>query len=79
MTKAIKISEENYVWLSKVAGNLQMEKGKHVSIDEAISHLKGKRGSILDLAGTWDMSDKEAQDLKRTLREGWKSWKIRSA
>lgn len=77
MAKAIKISEENYEWLSKVAGQLQVEKGIHVSVDEALSHLKKKR-SILDLAGAWKMSDKEARELKRTIRKGWKSWKIKS-
>lgn len=78
MTKAIKISKENYEWLSKLAGNLQAEKGQHVSIDEALTHLKKSKRSIMDLAGSWEMSDKEAEELKRSLRKGWSSWKIRS-
>lgn len=78
MTKAIKISDENYQWLNKLAGSLQAEKGHHVSIDEAINHLKKAKKSIMDLAGSWDMSEKEAADLKRSIRKGWASWKIKS-
>jgi len=78
MTKAIKISEENYEWLHKLAGSLQAEKGLRVSIDDAITNLKKGKKSILDLAGSWKMSDKEANELKRSLRKGWASWKIKS-
>ena len=78
MTKAIKISDENYRWLSKIAGSLQAEIGAKVSIDGAITHLKKGKKSIMDLAGSWNMSDKEAEELKKSLRKGWASWKIKS-
>ena len=79
MTKAIKISEENYRWLSRLAGNLQSEKGQHVSIDEAISHLKERKTRLSDLAGTWALNDKQTEEMMSSLRKGWKSWKIKSA
>lgn len=78
MTKAIKISKENYEWLSKLAGNLQAEKGYHVSIDDTISYLKSQKSKLSDLAGSWALSDKETIEMMRSLRKGWKSWKIRS-
>ena len=78
MTKAIKISEKNYEWLSKLAGNLQAESGQHVSIDGAISHLKERKTKLSDLAGTWALTDKETKKMMGSLRKGWKSWKIRS-
>ena len=79
MTKAIKISDENYKWLRKLAGNLQAERGQHVSIDEAIVHLKEQKGKLSDLAGKWALSDRETSEMLRDLRKGWKSWKPRSA
>jgi len=51
--------------------------GRPVSLDEAIWHLlKGARveGRISDLAGSWDMSESEAREIEKVLREGWKYW-----
>ena len=79
MTKAIKISDENYKWLRKLAGNLQADSGTHVSIDEAIGHLKEQKSKISDLAGLWALNEKETKEMFNDLRKGWKSWKIKSA
>ena len=74
--KAIKVSEENYHWLSGMAGNFQKMKGRPVSIDEAISSLRSR--DLSDLAGTWTMTDKEATQFEKNMREGWKKWKLKS-
>ena len=53
--------------------------GRLVSLDEAIWYLlKGvkEEGRISDLSGSWDMSESEARDIERGLREGWKRWKL---
>mgnify|MGYP001562520216 CR=1 FL=1 len=66
--KTIKISEENYRWLLKLASIIQSEKGKLVSFDDAISEIKNekierKKDKLMSLAGSWKMSDKEALKL----------------
>ena len=79
MTKAIKISDENYKWLSKIAGSLQAEIGAKVSIDGAIAHLKKGKKSIMDLAGSWALNEKETKDMMQSLRKGWTGWSTKSA
>lgn len=41
-SKAIKISEENYKWLLKIASDIQKKLGKPVSFDEALSEIRKK-------------------------------------
>jgi len=41
--KVIKISEDNYGWLLKIASDLQKKLGRPVSFDEALTEIK-KRG-----------------------------------
>lgn len=41
-SKAIKIKEENYKWLLKLAADIQKKLGKPVSFDEALSEIKKK-------------------------------------
>ena len=77
-TKTIKISEHNYREICTYAGELQKEVGAPVSIDKAITFLFHK-GKLSDLAGTWNISDKEAEEMMKTLQKGWKNWKIKSA
>ncbi len=76
-TKTVKISETNYRWLCTYAGELQKELGEPVSIDKAITFLH-KNGRIHDLAGSWKLSDKEAEDMMKHLKKGWSTWKISS-
>ncbi len=77
--KAIKISKETYAELSAVAGELQIKTKRPVSIDEAMRYLihrckKGKR--ISDLAGSWNMSDAEAKEVKASIAKVWETWKL---
>ncbi|MBS7626600.1 hypothetical protein KEJ51_06145 [Candidatus Bathyarchaeota archaeon] len=79
--KTIKISKETYVRLSEVAGELQMRLKRPVSLDEAMRYLislkSRKKGTrITDLAGSWDMSNEEWAEIKASLAEAWKKWKM---
>ncbi|MBO8182963.1 MAG: hypothetical protein H0Z28_09255 [Archaeoglobus sp.] len=72
-TKSIKLSEETYRKLVEIAGKLQSELKKPVSIEDAIKYLLKRR--ISDLAGSWDVSDEEMRAIKKSLDEGWKAWR----
>jgi predicted CopG family antitoxin len=71
--KPIKVSEETYRDLVRLAGKLQMEAGEPVSIESAIKYLLKSR--ISHLAGSWEMDDEEAEKIFGELREAWKRWK----
>ena len=76
--KAIKISKETYAELSAIAGELQVKRKRHVSIDEAMKYLirRSKKGrKISDLAGSWIMSDDEAEGIKSSIEKAWETWK----
>ena len=72
-TKSIKVSEETYRKLVELAGKLQAELKKPVSIEDAIRYLM--RRKISDLAGSWDISDEEVKEIKESLRRGGSTWK----
>ena len=42
-SKTIKIKEENYRWLLKIASDIQKKMGKPVSFDEALTEIKNKK------------------------------------
>jgi len=68
MAKAIKISDDNYIWLLKLAAELQKERGRVVSFDETLVEIrKGKKMKLTRLAGSWKMSDSEAKKLINSL------------
>jgi predicted CopG family antitoxin len=72
-TKSIKLSEETYRKLVELAGKLQAEFKKPVSMEDAIKYLLKRK--IGDLAGSWDVSDEEVREIKESLSKGWKTWK----
>ena len=41
-SKTIKIDEENYKWLLKIASDIQKKLGKRVSFDEALTEIKNR-------------------------------------
>jgi hypothetical protein len=41
-SKTIKIKEENYRWLLKIASDIQKKLGRPVSFDEALTEIKKK-------------------------------------
>ena len=64
MLKSVKISKENYEKLARLAGELQKQKGRPVSIDEAVSWLQNKgRGDITEFAGKWHGSREEMDSV----------------
>jgi len=73
--KTIKISPSNYRRLHEVAGELQKETGKPISIDKTLSYVLNK-GKLSDFAGSWKMSDKEAEEFMKDTRRMWRRWKI---
>lgn len=76
--KAIKVSKETYAELSAIAGELQVKLKRPVSIEEAMKHLinKRKKGKkITDLAGSWNITDEEAKEIKSSISQVWETWK----
>lgn len=79
MPISIKVSEENYKWLNALSGELRERLQRPVSINEALTFLHQKKAQKLsDLAGTWQMSDKDAKHFLESLKKGWTKWKISS-
>jgi len=77
--KTVKISKETYARLSEIAGELQMKLKRPVSLDEAMKYLislKGKGVKITDLAGSWDISEEELAEIRASLTEAWKKWRL---
>ena len=77
MAKTVRVDEETYRRLCEHAGRLQAVLKRSVSLDETIRYLTGsmKMGNkISDLAGSWDISDEEAEAIRRGLAEGWRRW-----
>jgi len=77
--KTVKISEETYAKLSEIAGELQTRLRRPVSLDEAMRYLislKGKGVRITDLAGSWDISEEELMEIKASLTEAWRKWRL---
>jgi predicted CopG family antitoxin len=79
-SKSIKVSKETYAELSEIAGELQLKLKRPVSIEEAIRQLTKRRKKgvkISDLAGSWKMNDREAQEIKTSINEAWEKWTIK--
>jgi predicted CopG family antitoxin len=76
MVKTIKISDENYDWLTKLAGKLQHDHGIPMSIDRALLYLH-KSKNVSELAGTWQIADKQVNKTKDNIKESWKTWGLR--
>lgn len=41
-SKTIKVKEKNYLWLLKIASDIQKKAGRPVSFDEALTEIKKK-------------------------------------
>ncbi len=74
--KVIKVNCENYEWLLRESLSLESEYGKKVSMNETITRLRQKQNQkLLDLAGSWKMSETEAKNFLKENKSGWKKWK----
>jgi len=77
--KTVKISKATYARLSEIAGELQMRLKRPVSLDEAMRYLislRGKGVRITDLAGSWDVSEEELAEIRASLTEAWRRWRL---
>lgn len=76
--KTIKVNENTYKLLNELVGKIRAEEKRPVSMNEALSRLLNeKKRNIMDFAGSWDMSDKEAEKIKHDIKRHRKSWAIR--
>lgn len=71
----VKVDDETYAALNRIAGELRTVKGRPVSIDEVIKVLLRRRNPS-SFIGAWkNMSDEEEREIFGRLREIWKRWK----
>ena len=77
MDKTIKVDENTYRLINKTVGEMRAEENRPVSINEALFRIlkKKKKSNIMDFAGSWEMSDSEAEKMESGLRRMWSSWK----
>ncbi len=76
----IRVSDDIYRELNRVAGKLRQELGHPVSMDDVLEHLLKTGGlKASDFQGAWKMSDAEAEDLVKSLRKHWSRWKYPGA
>ena len=83
MYKTIKISEEKYRWLLNIMAELQKERGKRISFDDALDNVikekNERKTDIMELAGAWSyISNKEWRKNRSSLDKMWRKWKIKS-
>ena len=70
VSKTIKVSDENYLWLLRLAAEIQKQHHKPVSFDNVIGNLrenKMEKKKLSDMAGSWKMSEKEAEEIKKIM------------
>jgi len=73
---SIRVSDDLYKELNRVAGQLRAERGHPVSMEEVLEHLlKSTRLKLSDFAGAWKMSDEEVEDFMKGLKGFWSRWK----
>jgi hypothetical protein len=69
MTKMVRIDDESCSTLAELAGKFQTVLKKPVSVDGVSQRLE--KGDIMNLAGSWNLSDEEAENLKKEIEELW--------
>lgn len=76
--KTIKISSKVYAELNAFAELLSDRLKRRVLIDDALGDLlsRAHRKKPSDFAGAWVMSDEEEKEIKESLRELWRTWKM---
>ena len=77
-TKTITISPMIYAELNAFMGILSDRLKRRVSIDDALENLlpRAHRNKPSDFAGAWVMSDEEEEEIKKSLKELWGTWKM---
>src|SRR5207253_11350736 len=75
----IRVSEDIYKEVNRVAGRLRQESGHPVSMDDVLElHIKTRGLKLSDFQGAWKIADSEAEDLFKSLRKRWSHWKYPS-
>ena len=69
----VKVDEETYAELNRIAGDMRASRGRPVPIDEVIRELLSKRKAS-EYIGSWKMSDEEEERVFGELRAAWKKW-----
>ncbi len=70
MPNPIRVRDGTYSLLARLARKLQNLLGRSALIDEGMSQLLCKE-DIMNLAGSWDLSNEEAEMLKKNIEELW--------
>ncbi|MDY6774071.1 MAG: hypothetical protein SVS85_02625 [Candidatus Nanohaloarchaea archaeon] len=68
-SKAIKVSGSTYITLKQRAE----ERGE--SIKEVVDSMVSAEDA-LDYAGSWDMGDEEAEEIRESREELWEGWEL---
>lgn len=71
MVKVISLSNKAYSTLKA------LKRGDDSFSDTVLRLSEGKKKSLLDLAGKWPGTKKEAEDFKAMVKEGRKRFKLR--
>lgn len=69
MTKMMRVDDESYSTLAELTGKRHSALKKPVSIEGEPQLLE--KGDIMNLAGSWNLSDEEAENLKKEIEELW--------
>jgi predicted CopG family antitoxin len=69
----VKVDDETYEELNRIAGELRAATGRPVAIDEVIRDLL-KRRRPSDFVGSWRMTDEEEAEIFGALRKLWSKW-----
>jgi hypothetical protein len=65
---SVRVSEELYRELNRVAGEMRLELGQPVSMEDSFFWQRGYSKRVI-LPRAWKMSDNEGQRLKKDLEE----------
>jgi len=76
--KTITISYRTYAELNAFMRILSDRLKRRVSIDDALENLlpRAHRNKPSDFAGAWVMSEEEEEEIKKSLKELWGTWKM---
>ena len=69
----VKVDDETYEELNRIAGELRAARGRPVAIDEVIRDLL-KRRRPSDYVGSWRMTDEEEAEIFGALQKLWSKW-----
>ena len=79
VVKTIKVADDVYRMLNIYAGSLRERENRHVSISDTINFIltKKEKTDIMEAAGKWKMTKKDADNLIEHIMEHRHSWKPR--